>query len=408
MDKTRKINLKKQLHSLKFFYEELFIENKALTSEVNYLEAIFKQTKQYTNQKNIKNKNFDFNFKNDKKYQNIKNKRMNLLKNIDKQNKTLKESILFNKYIELQKEKENLIQTIEEKKNNMKSLQNELNLYKKYNPYNSFSTYKKLKSKIYLNEVLDIPLFSQKKNENNNITLIKPKFKRAINKEKIEQKKLLINAKTELKNLYDYSLFYFKKSIKELGFQSILINKKNNKTYIISIEPNQIKNANSSDTDSDINDEINTNKSNSINERLFIDNFRANKNLYKNNNLRKSLKNINSRSIYKNSAIDNNNNNTITGLKLNNINNFNNANTEININMPSHFPENNNYYTNILTEGNTDKINELNTKLLKIKENYYNCLDKRYQLKSALKENISLIYKTKERIKKIKKQNNLK
>ena len=76
--------------------------------------------------------------------------------------------------------------------------------------------------------------------------------------------------------------------------------------------------------------------------------------------------------------------------------------------MPSHFPENNNYYTNILTEGNTDKINELNTKLLKIKENYYNCLDKRYQLKSALKENISLIYKTKERIKKIKKQNNLK
>ena len=404
MDKTKKINLKKQLNSLKFFYEELFIENKALTSKVNYLEAIFKQTKQYTKQKNIKDKNFDFNFKNDKKYQNIKNKRMNLLKNIDKQNKTLKASILFNKYIELQKEKENLLQIIEEKKNNIKSLENELNLYKKNNPYNSFSTFKKLKSKIYLNGTLDVPLLSQKKNENNNISLIKPKFKRAINKEKIEQKKILINSNNELKNLYDYSLFYFKKSMKELGFQSILTNKKYNKTYIISIEPNQIKNVNSSD--SDINDEISTNKSNSINERLFIDNFRTNKIIYRANNLKKSLKNINSRSIYKNSAIDNNN--TINVLKLNNINKLNYTNTEININLPSHFPENNNYFSNISTEGNIDKINELNTKLLKIKENYYNCLDKRYQLKSALKENISLIYKTKERIKKIKKQNNLK
>ena len=411
MDKSKNINLKKQLRSLKFFYEELFIENKALTSEVNYLEAIFKQTKQYTKQKNMTNKNFDFNFKNDKTYQNINNKRMNLLKNIDKQNKTLKASILFNKYIELQKEKENLLQIIEEKKNNMKSIQNELNLYKKYNPYNSFDIFKKLKSKIYLNETLDIPLFSQKKSENNNnISLIKPRFKRVINKEKLEQKKLMINTKNELKNLYDYSLFYFKKSIKELGFQSILTNKKNNKTYIISIEPNQLKNANSSDPDSDINDEISTNKSNSINERLFIDNFKTNKNIYKANNSKKNIKYINPRSNYKNSAIDNNNNynNTIIGLKLNNINNYNIINTEKNINMSSHFPENNNYYSNVFTEGNIDKINELNTKLLKIKENYYNCLDKRYQLKSALKENISLIYKTKEKIKKIKKQNNLK
>ena len=61
-------------------------------------------------------------------------------------------------------------------------------------------------------------------------------------------------------------------------------------------------------------------------------------------------------------------------------------------------------YNNNLTETNDERINELNTKLLAIKEKYYNCLDKRYQLKSSLKENISLIYKTKERIKKIKKQ----
>ena len=410
MDKSKNINLKKQLHSLKFFYEELFIENKALTSEVHYLEEIFKQTKQYTKKKNIENKKFDFNFKNDKTYQNINNKRMNLMKNIDKQNKTLKKSILFNKYIELQKEKENLIQTLEEKKSNMNSIQNELNLYKKYNSYNSFNTYKKLKSKFYLNEALDLPLFLKKKNENNNnnISLIKPKFKRAINKEKIEQKKILIKAKNELKLLYDYALFYFKKNIKELGFQSILTNKKNNKTYIISVEPNQIKNANSSDSDSDsdINNVNHTNKSNSINERLFIDNFKTKKYIYK-ANFNKKIKYINPRSNFKNSLL--NNNNAMTELTLNNINNnFNNINTEMNLDMSSNFHGKNNSHLNNLTEGNIERINGLNTKLLNIKENYYNCLDKRYQLKSALKENISLIYKTKEKIKKIKKQNNLK
>ena len=41
---------------------------------------------------------------------------------------------------------------------------------------------------------------------------------------------------------------------------------------------------------------------------------------------------------------------------------------------------------------------------MKIKENYYKCLDNRYQLKSALKSDISKIYKIKEKIKKIKKQ----
>ena len=288
MDKSKNINLKRQLLSLKFFYEELVIENKALTSEVNYLETIFKQTKQYTRQKNIKNIKYDLNLKKDKMYQNINNKRMNLMKNIEKQNKTLKNSILFNKYIELQKEKEILTQTLEEKKSNMNSIQAELNLYKKYNPYNFFNIYKKLKSKIYLNEALDLPLLSQKKSQNNKndikcISLIKPKFKRDIIKEKIEQKKMLTNAKNEMQNLYEYFLFYYKKSIKDLGFQSILTNKKNNKTYIISIEPNQLINKNSSDSDSN-DDNESINKSNSIDERLFIDNIKINKNAYNNNN----------------------------------------------------------------------------------------------------------------------------
>ena len=406
MDKSKNINLKRQLLSLKFFYEELVIENKALTSEVNYLETIFKQTKQYTRQKNIKNIKYDLNLKKDKMYQNINNKRMNLMKNIEKQNKTLKNSILFNKYIELQKEKEILTQTLEEKKSNMNSIQAELNLYKKYNPYNFFNIYKKLKSKIYLNEALDLPLLSQKKSQNNKndikfISLIKPKFKRSIIKEKIEQKKMLTNAKNEMQNLYEYFLFYYKKSIKDLGFQSILTNKKNNKTYIISIEPNQLINKNSSDSDSnDHNESIN--KSNSIDERLFIDNIKINKIVYNNNN--KKNKYINSKSIAKNSIIANNK--QITELNLVNINNLNNTNSEIK--MISNFANKSNFCPHVLTEGDVEKINGLNTKLLKIKENYYNCLDNRYQLKSELKENISLIYKTKERIKKIKKQNNIK
>ena len=406
MDKSKNINLKRQLLSLKFFYEELVIENKSLTSEVNYLETIFKQTKQYTRQKNIKNIKYDLNLKKDKMYQNINNKRMNLMKNIEKQNKTLKNSILFNKYIELQKEKEILTQTLEEKKSNMNSIQAELNLYKKYNPYNFFNIYKKLKSKIYLNEALDLPLLSQKKSQNNKndikfISLIKPKFKRSIIKEKIEQKKMLTNAKNEMQNLYEYFLFYYKKSIKDLGFQSILTNKKNNKTYIISIEPNQLINKNSSDSDSN-DDNESINKSNSIDERLFIDNIKINKNAYNNNN--KKNKYINSKSIAKNSIIANNK--QITELNLVNINNLNNTNSEIN--MMSNFTNKSNFCPHVLTEGDVEKINGLNTKLLKIKENYYNCLDNRYQLKSELKENISLIYKTKERIKKIKKQNNIK
>ena len=339
-------------------------------------------------------------------YQNINNKRMNLMKNIEKQNKTLKNSILFNKYIELQKEKEILTQTLEEKKSNMNSIQAELNLYKKYNPYNFFNIYKKLKSKIYLNEALDLPLLSQKKSQNNKndikcISLIKPKFKRNIIKEKIEQKKMLTNAKNEMQNLYEYFLFYYKKSIKDLGFQSILTNKKNNKTYIISIEPNQLINKNSSDSDSN-DDNESINKSISIDERLFIDNIKINKNVYNNNN--KKNKYINSKSIAKNSIIANNK--QITELNLVNINNLNNTNSEIN--MISNFANKSNFCPHVLTEGDVEKINGLNTKLLKIKENYYNCLDNRYQLKSELKENISLIYKTKERIKKIKKQNNIK
>ena len=405
MDKLKQINLKKQLLSLKFCYENLIIENKVLASQVHNLEILFRQTKQYTKKKNMGGIKSDFNFKNDKKYQDILLRRVYLIKNVEKQNNTLIKSILFNKYNELQKEKEYLTQTLEEKNNNLNSIQEELKIYKKYNPYNYFSKYKKLKSSIYLNEILDTPLLNKNNKENNNINntsiIINQKFKKEIFKEKIDKKKLLEKSKSELKNLYDYSIYNFKKRIKELGFHSIIKNNKNNKTYIISVEPNKLTDANSSASISDSDNDNKISKSNSLDERLFINNFQTNKKIRGENNNYK-LKN----KILK----DTKRNETLFGLEFhslkgNHINNQNQENTEIYVNLAS---VNNTMFNNNITEINDDRINELNTKLLTIKEKYYNCLDKRYQLKSSLKENISLIYKTKERIKKIKKQKNLK
>jgi hypothetical protein len=402
MDNLKKLNLKKQLLSLKYCYEELIIENKALSSNCHFLELLFKKSKYYLNKINSK-LNFDFNFKNDKRYLLISNQKNNLRKNINKQNNTLKKSILFNKYNELTKEKEYLIQILEEKKNNLKSIQDELNLYKINNPYNAYNRYRKLKSKIYLNETLDIPDINKKiiqKNNNTNISLINPKFKRAIKKKKIGLYGDLEKRKNEMKNYNDYCVYNFRKRKKELGFTSILKNKKNNKTYIISIEPNQLKNNNSSDSDSD--KDNNFNQNNSINERLFADDIQnSNYIKYKNINKIQKKTGIN---IFTNGA-------TLANKQINSIykrteNNLNNMNTEFNLNISTqNFMKNS---VNITTEANNEKTSELNNKLLEIKEIYYNCLDKRYQTKRLLKEHISQIYKTKEKIKKIKKQKNLK
>ena len=415
MDKLKKLNLKKQLLSLQFCYEELIIENKALTSKANYLETLFRQTKFYTKKKNISNNiKFDFNFKNDKEYKALSYRKEYLIRNIDKQNNTLRKSILFNKYNEFMEEKESLIQTLEEKKYNLKSIQDELNLYKKNTPYNNFKMFKKLKSKIYLNETLDIPLIykniNENKNNNQNISIIKPKFKKGIINEKIRMEKDIENSKKYLKSLYDYKFLCIRRTIKELGFYSILKNNKNNKTYIISVEPNQLNNINSSDSDSDSENNDNISTSNSINERLFFNNYKLNEIIYnKKNNIIKKIKKSNSRCTYKNEIMRykeiNFLNKTTNSGNFNNLIKNDNINSDIYANNSSFISKKN---INIQTEINNERTGELNSKLLKIKEIYYNCLDKRYQLKSSLKENISKIYKTRERIKKIKKQRKIK
>ena len=251
---------------------------------------------------------------------------------------------------------------------------------------------------------MDISNINKKNNEknNNNISLlINTNFKKAIKKEKISLEKNIEDSKNELKKIYDYSIYNFRKKMKELGFNSILKNKKNNKTYIISIQPNQFINNNSSDSDSDNDTDIN--KSNSINERLFTNDLKISLKKYNETNFGNKIKLRKTRNGYTDGTLYNKN---LDSLYIKNNNNLSIGNTEFDVNISSqNFRKKNN---NILTEVNDERTFELNNKLLKIKEIYYNCLDKRYQLKSLLKENISHIYKTKERRKKIKKQKHLK
>ena len=385
MDK--KINLKKQILSLKFFYEDLILENKALSSNVIFLEKLFRFTKQYTKNQKIINSNFDYNFQKDKNFDILLNRKKNLVKNVDKWSKDLKKSLLFNKYEELQREKEYLIEILKEKNSVLRSIQDELNAYK----VNNFKEYKNLKSKFFLNETIELPSINNKINNKSietNISLINSKFRKTINKEKINIVKSLLNSIEQLKILLNSSLYNYIKKTKALGFNSTLKSKKNNKTYIISVEPNKINSPNSSDSDSDTDNSF-TKKKDSINERIFVD--------LKNYNINSSGKKIKKRK-----------NINIKGNLLNNT--FSN----INVNTTSNFEINNESYKNLYenkryieTEINEEKTNELNKKFLKIKENYYKCLDNRYQLKSALKSDISKIYKIKAKIKKIKKQQNI-
>ena len=154
MDKIKKLNLKKQLFSLKFCYEEQLLEHRALISKVHNLENLFKLTKQFIKAK----KSDNFNLDNEKRKLLIISQKNNLLKNIDKQSRTLLKSILYNRYEELQRQKESLIQMNEEKANILKSIKNELSIHKVYNPYIMPV------SQMYLNDTLDIKFI---KNFNN-------------------------------------------------------------------------------------------------------------------------------------------------------------------------------------------------------------------------------------------------
>lgn len=127
----------------------------------------------------------------------------------------------------------------------------------------------------------------------------------------------------------------YQKNNKRIRFLFNFKNNKNNKTYIISVEPNQLNNINSSDSDSDSENNDNISTSNSINERLFFNNYKLNEIIYnKKNNIIKKIKKSNSRCTYKNEIMRYKENNFLN--KTTNSGNFNNLIKNDNINSDTY------------------------------------------------------------------------
>lgn len=415
MDKIKKLNLKKQLFSLKFCYEEQLLENRALISKVHNLENLFKITKQFIKIK----KNDNFNLDNEKRKLLIISQKNNLLKNIDKQSRTLLKSILYNRYEELQKQKESLIQMNEEKSNILKSIKNELSINKFYNPYS------RQISQMYLNDTLDTKFIKNFNNIiNNNIKInntnfnseieddLKMKFNNIIIKQKVKLQKKCEEIFEKMKKKYNVSEYKYLKMIEEKGYNSSFSNKKYNKTFVFTVQPikNDINNS-SNDSNSESNDDkINVNMdSSSMNDHCLFqgkedkkkDNYNNRRGLSSNkkneNNKNKIKHNL---SAFRNDSSFYHKNIIVKGVfdpgyKL--------EYDKININVSTNFGKNKDSEV-LFTEVNNDRNGELNKMLLNIKEKYYKCLDKRYELKSTLKTNISQIYNIKEKIKKTKRK----
>ena len=415
MDKIKKLNLKKQLFSLKFCYEEQLLENRALISKVHNLENLFKITKQFIKIK----KNDNFNLDNEKRKLLIISQKNNLLKNIDKQSRTLLKSILYNRYEELQKQKESLIQMNEEKSNILKSIKNELSINKFYNPYS------RQISQMYLNDTLDTKFIKNFNNIiNNNIKInntnfnseieddLKMKFNNIIIKQKVKLQKKCEEIFEKMKKKYNVSEYKYLKMIEEKGYNSSFSNKKYNKTFVFTVQPikNDINNS-SNDSNSESNDDkINVNMdSSSMNDHC----------LFQGKEDKKKVNYNNRRGLSSNKKNENNKNKIKHNLSaFRNDSSFYHKNIivkgvfdpgykleydKININVSTNFGKNKDSEV-LFTEVNNDRNGELNKMLLNIKEKYYKCLDKRYELKSTLKTNISQIYNIKEKIKKTKRK----
>jgi len=419
MDKIKKLNLKKQLFSLKFCFEEQLLENRALISKVHNLENLFKITKQFIKIK----KNDNFNLDNEKRKLLIISQKNNLLKNIDKQSRTLLKSILYNRYEELQKQKESLIQMNEEKSNILKSIKNELSINKFYNPYS------RQISQMYLNDTLDTKFIKNFNNIiNNNIKInntnfnseieddLKKKFNNIIIKQKVKLQKKCEEIFEKMKKKYNVSEYKYLKMIEEKGYNSSFSNKKYNKTFVFTVQPikNDINNS-SNDSNSESNDDkINVNMdSSSMNDHC----------LFQGKEDKKKVNYNNRRGLSSNKKNENNKNKIKHNLSaFRNDSSFYHKNIivkgvfdpgykleydKININVSTNFGKNKDSEV-LFTEVNNDRNGELNKMLLNIKEKYYKCLDKRYELKSTLKTNISQIYNIKEKIKKNKKEMKIK
>jgi hypothetical protein len=284
-------------------------------------------------------------------------------------------------------------------------------------------------TQMYLNDTLDTKFIKNFNNIiNNNIKInnanfnneieddLKKKFNKIIIKQKIKLQKKCEEIFDNMKRKYNISKYNYLKMIEDKGYNSYISNKKYNKTFIFTMQPlkNDINNS-SNDSYSESNDDnikINID-SNSMNDHCFFQE-KEDKNKANYNNRRGLSSNKN----------DENNKNKIK----HNLSTFRNDSSfynkqfivkgvfdpgckyeydKININVSSNFGKNKDSGV-LFTEINNDRNGELNKMLLNIKEKYYRCLDKRYELKNALKTNISHIYNIKEKIKKNKKEINIK
>ena len=209
-----------------------------------------------------------------------------------------------------------------------------------------------------------------------------------------------------MNNLYNYLNLNYQNNIKAKGFNSYIINKKNKKAYILSVEPiiGNNNNISSNDSDSENINNIKNNNSNSINEHIFNKEKEGIKYLNTSHlTTTRKESNYNFKFLC-NSSLRYENAEKNNGTKI--IRNLFNHNSKGKINILNIYenPRKDNF--RVLTEINNGRNGELNRKLLKIKENYYKCLDQRYELKCSLKENISQIYNIKEKIKKFKREKN--
>ena len=311
----------------------------------------------------------------------------------------------------------------EEKSNILKSIKNELSINKFYNPYS------RQISQMYLNDTLDTKFIKNFNNIiNNNIKInntnfnseieddLKKKFNNIIIKQKVKLQKKCEEIFEKMKKKYNVSEYKYLKMIEEKGYNSSFSNKKYNKTFVFTVQPikNDINNS-SNDSNSESNDDkINVNMdSSSMNDHC----------LFQGKEDKKKVNYNNRRGLSSNKKNENNKNKIKHNLSaFRNDSSFYHKNIivkgvfdpgykleydKININVSTNFGKNKDSEV-LFTEVNNDRNGELNKMLLNIKEKYYKCLDKRYELKSTLKTNISQIYNIKEKIKKNKKEMKIK
>jgi hypothetical protein len=241
---------------------------------------------------------------------------------------------------------------------------------------------------------------------------LKKKFKNIRIKQKIKLQKNCENYFYIMKRNYNILQNIYLKMIEDKGYNSSISNKKYNKTFIFTIQPikNDINNSSNDSNSETIDDNIKTNiDSSSMKDHCLFQEKEDKKNIYYNNRRGLSSKKYKSKikqnlSSFRNDSCFYNKNIIVKGVF---DSGYKCEVDKINVNVSSNFGKNKDSGL-LFTEVNNERNEELNKILLNIKEKYYKCLDKRYELKSTLKTNISQIYNIKEKIKKNKKEMKIK